>query len=256
MAPRVDPFDPTWVRVSLTARADRVLAGGDADAERSALFEELVPWATQLVERTVRRLPPHADRNEVHSRVLLAVWEATSRIDWDRVTAWPSLLKQRIRGARMDAARSDDVLSRRDRAAYRRVQRDLATAEQTTGRSLTSAERRRIVAAQLPNDPSLFDVLHGLDQMCALGSEAEDLEVLVVDDCDPEGSVLERARLDALHRWLTDGVPVSLAKQLTAWARRDRAGDTLPKRLARRVEPYRSALVEQIDFASDSEPVA
>src|SRR6185295_18313263 len=92
-------------------------------------------------------LPAHADRNEVLSQVLRLTWEACQRIDWTRYGAWPAFLETKISRARIEAARCDDWLSRRERMRRRRFQGELARREQVEQRSLTDGERHDVAVA-------------------------------------------------------------------------------------------------------------
>ncbi len=237
-----DPFDTNWVRQSLLARAARVAAGGDACAERNALFDELSDWALAHAERQTRSLPSHADRHEVRSRALVAVWESTQRIDWNRPTAWPSLLKRRLRGAYLDAARSDDPLSRRDRAQLRRLRAVLSEWETAHGRTANLIERRALLDDQRKDGSRYFERLKRYDRPLDLDSVPREFGVFADDRSNPETIVTADLQRSSVKQWLDEIVPESLARQLTIWALRERAGAQLPQRLATRVEPYVGAL--------------
>lgn len=235
----VDPFRREWVETSLERRAERVAGGASATAERTALFEELWPWAVGLSERMARRLPSHADADELRSRVLLAVWESTTRIDWDRPTAWPSLLKRRIQGARADAARGDDVMSRRQRQAYAAAASAVAAAEQRLGRPLTSEEIDATVSPHFPGRPDLFASLAEVVRARESVHRGDGPAAEAADErWEPERLVLDAARQDAVRCWLEARVPPAVARQVLDWARRERAREDLPRRLRSRVRPY------------------
>lgn len=244
MSKRPDPFDSTWVRLSLLVRAERVAAGSNPADERSGLFDELSAWALDNAERQTRHVPSHADRHEVRSRALVAVWESTQRIDWDRPTAWPSLLKRRLRGALLDAARYDDPLSRRDRAELRRLRAVLTEWEANHGRSADLVERRSLLDGQRADGSRVYERLETYDRPLDLESLPGEVGVFADDRSNPEVIVTADIERASVKRWLTEVVPEPLALQLTTWALGERVGAQLPNRLATRVRPYVGALAE------------
>ena len=115
------------------------------------LYNLVHPWALRFAAAQSANLPAHADRNEVLSQVLRLTWEACQRIDWTRYEAWPTFLETKISRARIEAARCDDWLSRRERMRRRRFQGELARREQVEQRSLTDGERHDVANIVAPS---------------------------------------------------------------------------------------------------------
>ncbi len=174
MPTNVDPFNHQWVTGDLAAMAARVEAGEPAATLRQQLFETLWPWATQMADREVRRLPARADGDETRSQLLGAVWQATQRIDWSNYGGWPSLLRRRLLGARMDAARTDDPLSRRHRQAFTRCLTAIAAEEQARGRRLAATERDAVAATIFPSSASRPGLLAELAELASSHEAAGD----------------------------------------------------------------------------------
>ncbi|HEY7628083.1 MAG TPA: hypothetical protein VH761_13495, partial [Ilumatobacteraceae bacterium] len=102
--------------------AERWRAGESERDLADELYAQLHPWALAFAGSLSAGLPAHADRNEVLSQVLRLTWDACRRIDWQRYAAWPAFLESKVRRARIEAARNDDWLSRRERVRRRRFQ--------------------------------------------------------------------------------------------------------------------------------------
>ena len=238
----VPPRHPRFVEDVLWPLAARAEAGEDAGRLADELYETAVhPWALSQAQAKAAGLPPHADPAEVTSQVLRLAWEACGRIDWSRVESWPALLEHKVRTARIEAARSEDWLSRRERVYKRRYQRAVAALEQERGRTLTESEcvdvarpvappsnrvdwGRELVAGKHPSTVAELPEVHG--------------------GCDPGEDVVERLtgteRAAGLRRWLAVVVAEDprLAEELCRWHDRTGAVGPLPARLARKVEPF------------------
>ena len=175
-----------------------------------------MPWARHHAAGAARHLPPWADRDELTSQVLGAVWHCCQRFDPDRAGEWGALLWTRVRGARLDAARTDDPLSRR--------QRQLVTAEDAP-----AAERRR--------DP--------------VRVAAEPAERIIASAADPASEVIAAEVAKAVGRWLRDDLPEDLAARLTSWWHRTGAIAPPPPNLALAIDGYIFRLASAIALARD-----
>jgi hypothetical protein len=240
----VDPFAPGWAAEVLDPFAERAAAGADHSALCDELFELLWPWANRLADRVVARLPRSADRHVTRSEVLVAVWQATRRISWEHPETWPAMLRQRVRGAQVDAARADDTLSRRLRRAHGELAGAIARREQQEGRHLTKAEATDLAAALWPRARHHWVELVLADGHYPVGSSGcESLPEL-----SPEDRLLDAERQDAVRQWMAQ-LPEELSAAVEAWLRLERPRAALPARLRARLHPHLGQLAA---FASDA----
>ena len=241
------PFSAEWRSTVLRDLASRAANGDDLDQLRAELLELLWPWAQRLADQEARRLPAGSDRDDTRSHVLTAVWQATRQIDWQRWETWPALLLRRVRGARIDAARSDDTVSRRDRVVLKRIDAEVAAAERDRGRTLTCAERdavrsevlagltprrRSALASAVTGPPVLVDSFPG---------------VLADDRWDPEQRAVASDRAVNLHGWLSHDVPKELSKQVYTWLEQDTRDAVVPARLRTKLLPYLPQLLDRVE---------
>ena len=145
------PRHPDFTTIVLEPLAERYFEGEPGHELSIDLFETVHPWAVSVAAAQSRGLPANADRNEIVSQVLRLTWESCLRIDWTRYAKWPVFLETKVGRARIEAARCDDWLSRRERVRRRRFQGELARREQLEQRSLTGIERHAAAEAMAPS---------------------------------------------------------------------------------------------------------
>jgi hypothetical protein len=242
----MNPFRCGWTDEVLRPLAERSASGEDDRDLRDELFGGLWRWATSLADLEVRRLPPGADRDETRSRVLVAVWRSVEQLDWDRWEEWPGLLLRRVRGARMDAARCDDRLSRGDRAEVNRLRIEQDHLEILRGRTLTGSELDDLVESVWVGVPvwrraALAQVAAGAP------AQVDELADELVDErWRPERQAEAEDDADRLRHWLQHDVPPHLQVRLARWAQHGRTGSTVPLRLRKQLSPYLASLSRQV----------
>jgi hypothetical protein len=253
------PRHPSFTSEVLEPLAVRHTAG-DSDRDLSIELYNLVhPWALSFAAAQSSGLPAHADRNEVLSQVLRLTWEACERIDWTRYAAWPTFLESKISRARIEAARCDDWLSRRERVRRRRFQGALARQEQIEQRSLTNGERHAMANAVAPSSArvdwakALLDSRHpsSVAEVPDTVPGSTD-QALTVED-QVEGRELGGIRLRCLSAWLTIVATQNqgLVTDLSRWSELNESADRdLPARLAHRLEPYTPLLLAMLGDAA------
>ncbi len=253
------PRHPSFTAEVLEPLALRQIAG-EADGVLSLELYNLVhPWALAFAAAQSANLPAHADRNEVLSQVLRLTWEACERIDWTRYAAWPTFLETKISRARIEAARCDDWLSRRERVRRRRYQGELARREQIEQRSLTDGERHDVANAVAPSSTrvdwakTVLDSRHPstVAQVPDFVQGANDDAITIEDQV--EGRELGGIRQRCLSEWLTIVATQNeaLASDLSRWSELNESADRdLPARLAHRIEPYTNLLLTMLGDAA------
>jgi hypothetical protein len=234
--------------------AERWRAGESERDLADELYAQLHPWALAFAGSLSAGLPAHADRNEVLSQVLRLTWDACRRIDWERYAAWPAFLESKVRRARIEAARNDDWLSRRERVRRRRFQGEVARREQVAQRALTDQEKADVAGAVAPSSTRV-------DWAKSLIASRHPSTVADVPDAIEETSLEDQVaeheladiRAHCMVEWLKMLAEEneSLADELRRWSMSgESAGRGLPARLARRLEPYTPALLAMLGEAA------
>ncbi len=248
------PRHPDFVSVVLEPLAKRRMAGEAGAKLSNELYNSLHTWAVAFAGAQYARLPAHADRNEVLSQVLRLTWDACTRIDWDRCEVWPAFLESKVSRARIEAARCDDWLSRRERVRRRHFQGEVARCEQVEQRSLTPAERQAVARAVAPDTTRVEWAKAVLESRhpSTVAVVPDVVEGTTVED-EVEGQELRRIRVGCLTEWL--GIVKKrnegLAADLSKWMAVNDFGDhDLPARLAHRLEPYTPLLLAMLGDAA------
>ena len=253
------PRHPNFTAEVLEPLALRRLAGETDRALSIELYNTIHPWAVTFAAVQCAGLPSHADRNEVLSQVLRLTWDACLRIDWARYAAWPAYLESKISRARIEAARSDDWLSRRERVRRRRFQGELARREQVEQRSLTDVERQAVAGAVAPNSARVdwTNVLLSARHPSTVAEVPDTFDATGFEGSTVEDQVEERQIGDIRTRCLKDWLTIvavqnkSLADDLSRWSENNDAVDReLPARLAHRIEPYTPLLLAMLGEAA------
>jgi hypothetical protein len=258
-AGRPSPRHPSFTVLVLEPLAVRHEAGETDKALSTELYDMVHPWAVSFAAAQSAGLPAHADRNEVLSQVLRLTWEACLRIDWMRYGAWPTFLETKISRARIEAARCDDWLSRRERVRRRRYQGELARREQVEQRSLTDGERHAVANDVAPSSTRVDWAKTMLDSRHpSTVAEVPDFVQVSNDDAvtvedQVEGRELGGIRLRCLTEWLVivAAQNKTLATDLSRWSELNESADrAMPARLAHRLEPYTPLLLAMLGDAA------
>ena len=110
-----------------------------AEAREKLILDHL-PLVKHVLGRVAAHLPTHVDRSDLLEAGTLGLIDAADRFDPARNVRFHTYAMTRIRGAMLDALRSDDWLPRSVRSELARVARASAQLEQEVHRSPTSAE--------------------------------------------------------------------------------------------------------------------
>jgi hypothetical protein len=245
---RPSPNQPAFVEEVLRPLAARAAAGEDHRLLTDELYEKSVHrWAMARARAFARGVPGHADAGEVTSQVLRTAWEACVRIDWDRIETWPALLERKVSHARIEAARSEDWLSRRERVYRRRYQSACAALEQTKGRELTQLERVEIARTVAPESKRVDwgrELVSGKHPSTV--AEVPDVEAHADVADTVEDRLWKTERTAALRQWLESlaAHEPELADEVLEWyAGAAEDGRAVPAQLARRLRPFAGGLV-------------
>jgi hypothetical protein len=255
--PAPSPRHPTFTTLVLEPLAARHIAGESDEALSLELYNLVHPWALSFAAAQSANLPAHADRHEVLSQVLRLTWEACERIDWSRNAAWPTFLETKISRARIEAARCDDWLSRRERVRRRRYQGELARREQIEQRSLTDGERHDVANAVAPSTTRVdwtttMLIARHPSSVAEIPDSAQGSNDTVTVEDQVEGRELSGIRERCLTEWLTIVATENeaLATDLSRWSELNESDRDLPVRLAHRLEPYTRLLLTMLGDAA------
>lgn len=181
----------------------------DAPVVAPEVVEAQIPLVRHIAFQVATRFPRHVDREELVRAGMLGLVEASRRFDAARGVPFSRFAAQRIRGAVLDAARSNDWAPRSVRAAARKIE----AAEQDLIRTLGRAPEPREIAEKLGmtlaalsslQDQLRRSLLLALDHRVSDGEEEMTLGDLLTDrtECQPE----ERLEQRELHAYLRDAV--------------------------------------------------
>lgn len=145
--PPFTPIRPEATRVDLAFRPlgaqdrpelPRTVEGLTRD-EACVRFQ---PKIALLARKVQSRVPPHAllQVEDLVSVGAIGLFDAFDRFDSSRGIRFTTYAEHRVRGAMIDALRSDDSLSRTRRSLARRVERTHEALVQETGRQPTACE--------------------------------------------------------------------------------------------------------------------
>jgi len=245
-ASAVSPYTPEWVARVVVPLAERAAAGEDPARLADELYHELHPWVLKLVARKSRHLPPTADRSELRSRIMEAALLACRTLDWNRVETFSQLLRVRVEGAAIEAARHDDWLSRRHRKLLVSYRKEVEKAEQKAGRLLTPAEERALAVRLAPESKRVAWV-DELTRQCAPTAWNELYENTITDlGGSPEERLVREDRRRIVGEWLAS-LPEDLRSDALAWAEESLDHHRgAPRPLQRRLRSYVPDLVARL----------
>lgn len=253
------PRDRRFAASVLEPLARRHAAGEPGDELAAELYNLVHPWAVSFARSQSAGLPAHADRNEVLSQVLRLTWDACRRIDWSRIETWTTFLDAKVGRARIEAARSDDWLSRQERVRRRWFQGEMARREQVEQRTLTARELTAVANSLAPN-PARIDWAESLLSSRHPSSVAEVWDTAcgptddsVTTEDQVEGRELGGIRVRCLTAWMevVASQNQQLATDLSQWSElNESAHRDLPARLAHRLEPYTCLLLTMLGDAA------
>jgi hypothetical protein len=253
------PRHPGFTCHVLEPLAQRQVRGEPTRELSVDLYYTVHSWAVSYAATQSGGLPAHADRHEVLSQVLRLTWEACLRIDWTRYEAWPTFLESKIGRARIEAARCDDWLSRRERMRRRRFHGELARREQLEQRTLTDRERHAVASAIGAGSTRVdwAQTLLNSRHPCTV-AELPDIVDETIDDVTTIEDQVERRELGGIRaRCLTEWLSIvgaenqALVTDLSRWSELSESADRdLPARLAHRLEPYTPLLLAMLGDAA------
>lgn len=224
----------------------RSLVGAPSERLANDLYAALHPWLTRFIARKSRNLPATADLGELESRVHEAALLACRSLDWNRTETFAPLLRMRVEGAVVEAARHDDWLSRRHRKMLNVFRAEVDEQEQKLGRNLDDAEKREI-ARKLSPDGARINWESDLQRQFAPTGWTEAFDNSMKDpNGSPEDSCLNDEYVAIIRNWL-DSLPDGVGQAAYEWASAHVDGHRgAPRPIMRKLKRYIPQLMEQL----------
>ena len=181
----------------------------DPAAVAPEVVEEQIPLVRHIAFQVATRFPRHVDREELVRAGMLGLVEASKRYDASRGVPFARFAAQRIRGAVLDAARSNDWAPRSVRSAARKIE----AAEQDLSLALGRAPEPQEIADKLGMSLAALSTLQdqlrralllALDHRISDGEEELTLGDLITDRTESQPD--ERLEQRELHGYLRDAV--------------------------------------------------
>uniref|UniRef100_UPI00180C3373 FliA/WhiG family RNA polymerase sigma factor n=1 Tax=Sporichthya sp. TaxID=65475 RepID=UPI00180C3373 len=165
---------------------------------RNRLVVQYAPLVKYVAGRLRSGLPQNVDSNDLVSEGVFGLMDAIEKFDTERGLEFQTYAVPRIKGAMIDALRSQDWVPRSVREKLRAIEKAHAVLVERFGRTPTEEE----IAAELGITPK---ALNGLYAKVAYTSIAAMEDLVVVDEAPAPGAALEDdAVKEALLRHVRD----------------------------------------------------
>lgn len=179
-------------------------SASQAAAHEDALVREHLPLVRRAVAELSARMPRHAPRDDLMSAGMVGLAQAARNYDESRGVPFHRYAATRIKGALLDELRTHDWASRPVRAKARQMDVTSEKLVAKLGRTPTPEELAEAMGVQKSTIDGLNQDLHRATVLNyeAMIQSGESDSVLLVDDHDPEGDLLDRER----NAYLVDAV--------------------------------------------------
>lgn len=242
----ISPYLPEFREQILEPLAKRSKVGAPGDRLADDLYAALHPWLTRFIARKSRNLPATADLGELESRVHESALMACRSLDWNRIETFGPLLRMRVEGAAIEAARHDDWLSRRHRKMLNVFRAEVDDQEQRLGRNLDDKEKREI-ARKLSPDGARINWESDLQRQFAPTGWNETFDNVMFDPSgSPEDACVNSEYVEIVRNWL-DSLPNNVGEDAYLWAMSHVDGNRgAPRPIMRKLKRYIPSLLEQL----------
>lgn len=247
LTPRLlSPYMPEFHEQVLLPLKERYLVGAPIAKLSDQLYFSIHAWLTRFVAAKSRNLPASADLGELESRVHEAALLACRSLDWNRTETFSPLLRLRVEGATIEAARHDDWLSRRHRKMLNLFRAEVDEREQKIGRELDDIEKREI-AKKLSPDGARINWESDLQKQFAPQGWNEAFDNTITDNAfSPEEECVNSEYVAIVRNWL-DSLPEGLGDIAYDWAMSHVNGHRgAPRPIIRKLKKHIPALLEQL----------
>lgn len=242
----LSPYLPEFKELVLEPLKARAQVGAPQERLANEIYSQLYPWLTRFIARKSRNLPATADLGELESRVHEAALLACRSLDWNRIETFGPLLRIRVEGAVVEAARYDDWLSRRHRKILNAYRAEIDDQEQKLGRNLDDKEKREI-ARELSPQGARFNWESDLQRQFAPTSWTDAFDNQLYDpNSSPESACMNKEYQEIVRNWL-DSLPEGVGQAAYEWASAHVDGRRgAPRPIMRKLKRYIPQLMEQL----------
>jgi len=242
----LSPYLPEFHSQILEPLIARSKVGAPSDRLADELYSAVHPWLTRFIARKSRFLPATADLGELESRIHEAALLACRSLDWNRTETFAALLRMRIEGAAIEAARHDDWLSRRHRKLLNEFRSEVADKEQNCGRILNDEEKRDI-AKRISPDGARINWESDLQRQFAPTGWTEAFDNTLCDKLgSPEDACMKTEYQKIIHEWL-ESLPEGVGEAAFEWAVDHVDGNRgAPRPIMRKLKRYIPSLMEKL----------
>ena len=242
----LSPYLPEFHEQVMEPLIERAKVGAPQDRLANDLYAALHPWLTRFVARKSRNLPATADLGELESRIHESALLACRSLDWNRTETFAPLLRMRIEGAAVEAARHDDWLSRRHRKMLNVFRAEVDEQEQKLGRNLDDAEKREI-ARKLSPDGARINWESDLQRQFAPTGWTDAFDNQMFDPSgSPEDACMDSEYVTIIREWL-DSLPDGVGDAAYEWAMSHVDGHRgAPRPIMRKLKRYVPDLLEKL----------
>ena len=147
-------------------------------AQRDQIIVDHIPLVKQALARISSRLPAHVDREDLLEAGMIGLVDAARRFEPARNVQFRTYAVSRVRGAIVDALRSEDWLPRSMRSEISRLDEARSELEQENSRPPTARE----LCARLDMREKKLNKLHRHSASCNFHSLDEVSEGLIDED--------------------------------------------------------------------------
>ncbi len=148
--------------------------------DHAAVIERYGPMVRRVAAQMIARLPANVELDDLIQAGMIGLFDALSRYQADQGAQFETFAMQRVRGAMLDELRGADWLPR----SVRRSQREIEAAIRRLEQRLHRVPSEREIAAELGVD---------LETYQGMLSDSRGLQLVSLDDLDPDDGALERA---------------------------------------------------------------
>ncbi len=242
----VSPYSPEFHEQVMAPLIARSQVGAPQHRLADDLYAVLHPWLTRFIARKSRNLPATADLGEIESRVHEAALLACRSLDWNRTETFGPLLRMRVEGAVVEAARHDDWLSRRHRKMLNVFRTEVDDQEQKCGRNLSDGEKREI-ARKLSPQGARINWESDLQRQFAPTGWNDAFDNQMHDPSgSPEDACMNSEYVNIIRDWL-DSLPNGIGDLAYEWAMSHVDGHRgAPRPIMRKLKRYIPELMEKL----------
>lgn len=190
-------------------RKERMIARKDLNIkQRNEIIEEYLPMIHYVARRISSRLPSHIQFNDLVSSGVIGLMDAIKKYDPDRNNKFKTYAEFRVRGAILDALRSQDWTPRSIRDKAKRIDKAFASLEQKLARKPKDREVAEALELSLEDYYIMVNQTRevsmiSIDESCFFSTMEKDFVLKMLEDQD---SSYNRLNKKDVHKIIIDAI--------------------------------------------------